>query len=286
VSPTDFIGLHARHVWRATLLTALLTACLYPLDLLRGRDVDAPWWPPLTASFIGLVIVAFVLLVHWRRPQSVLLGSVLFIVNHVGLVTSAWIVGGYHILDPELPPFQSHKLAILTIAVLAPERWVGLLCILAYTLLPIVQFSRFPAAERARIDASEPLVLLVYGLVGAALLLYRWRGLATERELVRAQAEVAEARRTARLLLAVRDLSNTPLQVLTFGVAAARERSPGLEDLLDRLDRALDRLRELQRPLKAYEADLEWRPGDESLDAEGVLATAEAHARARRSDAK
>ena len=76
---------------------------------------------------------------------------------------------------------------------------------------------------------------------------------------------------------------NMAAQVIALASAAARRRSPGLGEPLDRLDRALERLRALHQPLKMYEADLEWRPGDESIDAEAVLAAAEFEARARRS---
>jgi hypothetical protein len=279
----SFAALHARHVWRGTLIAAVLNAGLYPLDLLRGRDIGpAPWWPILGSSLVGVAIAAFVLLVHRRRPQSVRLGSLLFILNQAAVLGSAELMGPYQLQDPHLIPFQVHKLGTLTVAILAPERWVGLLCIFAFALIPVVQFFSLDPAQQARIDTSEPLVMLVYGAVAAVLLLYRLRGLATERALVQAQTEAADARRTARLLLAVRDLSNTPLQVIALASAAARRRSPGLGEPLDRLDRALERLRALHQPLKAYEADLEWRPGDESIDAEAVLAAAEAQARARR----
>jgi len=279
----DFASLHARHVWRGTLISALLNAGLYPLDLLRGRDLSAPWWPTLGSSAIGLVIAAFILLVHRRRPQGVLVGSVLFAVNQSAILVAACIVGQYQLDDPNLIPFQVHKLGTLTVAILAPERWVGLLCIAAFALIPIVQFAQFDPAQRAHIDTSEPLVLFVYGVVASVLLLYRLRGLASERELVKAQTEAADARRTARLLLAMRDLSNSPLQVIALASATIRRRGPEFSAPLDRLDRAVERLSALQRPLKVYEADLEWRPGDESFDPDAVLAAAEAQARARRS---
>ncbi|PCC72835.1 hypothetical protein SAMN02745121_01952 [Nannocystis exedens] len=282
----DFAALHARHVWRGTLIAALLNACLYPLDILRGRDIGpAPWWPVFGASVVGFLIAAFILVIHRRRPQSVLLGSTLFIVNQAAILVSAGLMGPYQLQDPNLIPFQVHKLGTLTVAILAPERWVGLLCIFAFALIPVIQFGRLDPALQGRIDTSEPLVMLVYGAVAAVLLLYRLRGLATERALVQAQTEAADARRTARLLLAVRDLSNTPLQVIALASAAVRRRNPDLGEPLDRLDRALERLRALHQPLKAYEADLEWRPGDESIDAEAVLAAAEVQARARRSSA-
>lgn len=283
MNSASFAALHARHVWRGTLIAALLNAALYPLDLLRGHDLDVPWWPSLGASAIGLLIALFILLVHRRRPQSVLVGSLLFALNQFAILAAAWIAGNYQLHDPTLIPFQTHKLGTLTVAILAPERWIGLLCIAAFALIPIVQFSQFDPVQRAHIDSSEPLVVFVYGVVAAVLLLYRLRGLASERELVKAQTEAADARRTARLLLAMRDLSNSPLQVIALASASIRRRSPELGDPLDRLDRAVQRLSALQQPLKIYEADLEWRPGDESLDADAVLAAAEVQARARRS---
>lgn len=278
-----FADLDARHVWRGTLFSALLNACFTPFEAVLSRGVvEVPWWPPVLASAVGVAIAAFVLIVHRRRPQPIRLGSQLFVLNNAAVLVAMAITGGYHIYNPQLIPFQAHKLGTLTVAMFAPERWAGLLCIAAYVIAPIVQFALFDPELQARVGDGEPIVLMVYGICGAVLLQYRLRGLVRERELVHAQTEAADARRTARLLLAVRDLSNSPLQVITLASAALRGRGPELSGPLDRLDRALDRLRVLHRPLKIYEADLDWRPGDESLDPEAVLAAAEAQALARR----
>lgn len=284
MSGLDLTDVQARHVWRGTLIAALLNACFSPLDPLLSRGVvPVPWWPSLLASAFGLVSAAFILLVHRRRPQPIGLGSALFVLNNAAVLAALTISGSFHIHNPHLFPFQGHKLGVLTVAILAPERWAGLTCIAAYALAPVIQLALFEPAQQERVGAGEPIVLLVFGACAAVLLLFRLRGLAIERELVQARTEAADARRTARLLLAVRDLSNGPLQVIALASAAVRARAPELRDPLDRIDRALDRLRALHRPLKVYEADLDWRPGDESFDPEAVLAAAEARARLRQS---
>jgi hypothetical protein len=281
----DFQDLQRRHVWRATLYSASLNACLMPFEVLLSRGVtDIPWWPAACSSAVGAAIAVFVLRVHWQKPQSLRLGTWLFVLNNAVILAAMWVTAPYHLQNPHLAPLQAHKLGTLAVAILAPQRWAGILCILGFVAVPIVQLAVFDPTMHATFGWREALVLGIYGTFASVLLFYRLRSLEVERKLVRAETEAADARHSARVLLAVRDLSNTPLQTIAFASALLRRHDPEEAASLDRIDRALDRLRALHRPLKAYETDLEWRPGDESFDPEGVLAKAadEAKERSRR----
>jgi hypothetical protein len=51
----------------------------------------------------------------------------------------------------------------------------------------------------------------------------------------------------------VRDLANTPLQTVELSVAMLRRQAPHLGSIIDRIERALDRLRLLSTTLSQYE---------------------------------
>jgi hypothetical protein len=153
-------SIHAQQIWRATLIASALTAGLMPLDILISSDVPGmPWWPAFGASAVGAAIVAFVVLVHRRTPQSARLGTILFLALHAAILAAMWISGEYHAQNPRLVPYQAHKLGPLAVAILAPEAWAGALCIAGFVALPLAQMALFDPATRARIGPSEPLVL-------------------------------------------------------------------------------------------------------------------------------
>lgn len=281
----DFLDVQARHVWRATLYSASLNACLMPFEVFLSWGVpDIPWWPALCSSAVGAAIAVFVLRVHGSRPQPLSLGTWLFVLNNSVILAAMWVTAPFHMRNPHLAPLQAHKLGTLAVAILAPRRWAGIVCILGFVALPMVQ-AVLDRTMHALLGWQEAMVLAIYGTFALVLLFFRLRSLDVERRLVRAETEATVARQSARVLMAVRDLSNTPLQSIAFASAILRRHDPEDAASLDRIDRALDRLRSLHRPLKVYESDLEWRPGDESFDPEAVLANAarEARARSRRS---
>src|SRR5262249_10892574 len=79
--------------------------------------------------------------------------------------------------------------------------------------------------------------------------------------------EAAALEKLARTLLAVRDFANTPLQTIEAATALARKQHPEVGEQLGTIERALARMRELNRVLSGHEAHVRWQPGDESFDA-------------------
>jgi hypothetical protein len=108
--------------------------------------------------------------------------------------------------------------------------------------------------------------VLIFAIFGGVLLVYRLRGLAFERDVLRLQAEAAVAEQVARGFLRLRDYANTPIQTM-FATELLRKRNPDLEPILACIDRAVTRLMELSRALRSYESMNSWSPGDRSSDA-------------------
>jgi hypothetical protein len=256
----------ARVAWRSATLAVVLTIVGVPMDIVVGRAIGGvPVLPVLVAVAAAMLLLAF-LLAHRGRPSR-LLGNAIFLLDAAIILAVLWRSNeAYAESARAVIPFQAQKLGMVTVALLAPELWVGVLGIAAYAGSTIVQMSTFDELVRSRVSVTEPGATLVFAVFSAVLLAHRLRRLALEREVARAHAEVATAQKFARVVLAVRDLSNTPLQTIAFAAAMARTRHPDLEPILDLVDRSLARLRELDGRLQERERAVEWSSGEGSFD--------------------
>ena len=257
----------ARIAWRGSLLAAILNAAGSPLELFVARSVpNMPRWPPLASAAVGLVLLVY--LVRERERPTRAGAAITMLVNTAAIV--AMLVDHNHYwsaLGPRWAPFQAHKLGALTIGLLTPEIPVGLACIAAYALSAVVQFMLFAPAVREQIAVGEPVTTCIFAAFGVVILVVGTRRYALERRVVEQQQQAAALERLARAMLAVRDFANTPLQTIEAATALARLQHTTPSEPLERIERALQRLRELNRVLSGHEAHIRWGPGDESFDA-------------------
>jgi hypothetical protein len=141
----------------------------------------------------------------------------------------------------------------------APGFWVGLLSILAYSLSAIVQFEFFfPPQVQSQAGTAEPWATLAFGLCGVLALIYRFRRAQLEQEVARIQAQNAAIRRLANIFLNIRDRMNTPLQVIELSVDVLRNTDQPVEPILERIDRSVASLREINSVLVRHEKEIEW----------------------------
>jgi hypothetical protein len=263
----------ARRAYQGALAAAVLNALVTPLDLLVGRRSvpDLPAWPVLAAAAVGGAIALF--LIARRGHVTVRTAALSFVVNNASIVAALWIRDGYFARGARAwVPFQAHKLGALAVALLAPNLWSGVASIVGFAGSAIVRYALFPAALKARLALGEPWASLAFGLFGVALLVHHLRGRAKELALVHALVQAAALERCAEKLTAVRDLTNTPLQIMELTVAVMHRRTgaPSAEDF-DVLKRAIARMREINIILAQAEAALRWSKEQESIDARASL---------------
>ena len=123
-------------------------------------------------------------------------------------------------------PFRPHHLGVLAVALLAPSRaWVGIVSIVAFTSAALLQFALFDPEIRAHLAYGDPWATLAYGGFAIGLLIFRLRGNRIEQEMTIVNTRVVELERFARTMLAVRDLTNTPLQTLELLAASSSSMS-------------------------------------------------------------
>jgi hypothetical protein len=88
-----------------------------------------------------------------------------------------------------------------------------------------------------------------------------------ELSVIRTRVEREALEQLARKLLAIRDLTNTPVQTIELTSAVLRMHHPDLKPQLDRLDRALAQLHQLNELLEGVQSSARWSPALESFDA-------------------
>jgi hypothetical protein len=256
----------SQYRWRGALLSCALNAIGMPLDLFLARDVpDMPRWPSLASGAAG-VVLAVVLFVRRAHP-TVRLTSAVFLVNIGVIVVALWIVTGAFAAAPGTwIPFQANKLGALAAAVLAPDLATGLLAIGAFVAMPLVRYVMLPSAHQQRFPIGEPWTIVIYAVFALAMLGYRVHSVALARRVLRVRTESIATQRLARTFLALRDVTNTPLQTIELAANVVRARCPDMAPLLDRIDRSLDRLYRLNHAFSEYESQIEWDEGDISPD--------------------
>jgi hypothetical protein len=259
--------LATRHAWRGAFVAALLNAVGMSVDFLLARDIPkVSIYPFAMSALVGIGLIVFLLI---RRQQAtVRLGSVVFLLNTVAMLVALWITSGYWATTGRTwTPFQANKLGALAVAMVAPQLGVGLASIAGFAAVAIGKFYFLDPEIQRGFPVGEPWFILIYALFAAVLLIYRLRGMALEREMLRVQAEAAAAEQLARTFLRLRDYTNTPIQTIAFTTELLRAKTHDLKPTLDRLERAVEKLTELSHALTSYGNAHKWSPGDESLDA-------------------
>ena len=214
--------------------------------------------PAVISALAALVLLAA--LVARRKTPSNRWANVIFLINTAAVVTSLLISNRqFALLEPRWSPFQATKLGCLVAAMVAPGFSVGVVSIAAHSLSAVLQLEYFFPPELRTMTADEPLATLAFGLAGMLALVYRFRRVQLEQELARIQAENFAIRRLANAFLNIRDLMNTPLQVLELSVDVLRNAREPLNATLDRIRRSVQRLMQINSILTQHEKEIEWQ---------------------------
>lgn len=257
-----------------SLRAARLAGGLGTLGLLIDTVLGTPQGAT-TAQLAAIVICGLLWMATYaeRRPETVAFGSVIFLLLNTTIVIGLWAkVQQFAESGMLWVPFRAHQLGALAIALIAPPvAWVGVVAIIEIIGAAVLQFLLLGPELRAHMPFGDPWSTLLFGGFALGLLFYRRRADREEHETARALAEAGAYQRFARAMIAVRDLSNTPLQTLTNMVPLLRQQSPELGETAARLERAVARLTELEQATRPFERQLVWKPGDESWDPKAIL---------------
>lgn len=261
---------HAHDPVRGAWLSAMSATALVGLgmvfELAGGRSLPGiPDWPAILS--IGVSATLFVLLFVGRRRASMRVASSFFVLNSLAMGFALFVRDPYYAQFGNWMPFQANKLACVVVALLAPQLWAAFAAIAIHvTSATLVLVTVGP--ELRETIVFEPVGTFAYGFVAVGLALYRQRRLALEREVATARAEIVGKERLARTILALRELANTPIQTIELCTEILRVRGPSADpEVLARLQRAVQRLRELSELLARYQSGVTWDVADTSIDA-------------------
>ncbi len=256
---------------------AAISVCLLA-SLLTGFFLVVepyPWTSLLTIlRLCTLAWEAALGAVLWRQRAAprLQLCLVIFGLALAPLVVMSWVatdVREAHQVEWE--PLLRHKFAMLLIAVLAPPRtWVGALAIAVFAVEACLEYWFGVPSLHDELEGHalyEPWATLATAALAEGLLVALGRHMAREIALVRKVESLSSASRLARMALAVRDLANTPLQILEIRLALLEKNSGDRRSILP-MKRAIKRLAELSERLRRYELGSHQ---DSSLDSNALL---------------
>jgi hypothetical protein len=253
------VRLTSREAWFGATVAAIFNAIGMLIQIaIIDKIPGIPRTPAELSAFFAAILL--MTLFVQRKAPSIRWAYISYLLTTVSVVTALLLTNlRFAIAERHWVPFQATKLGCLAAAMVAPGFWVGLLSILAYCLSAVIQFEFFfPPELRVHAPDAEPWPTLAFGLCGVLALVYRFRRAQLEQELARIQAQNMAIRRLAAIFLNIRDRMNTPLQVIELSVGLLRQSHQPPAPILDRIDRSVDSLREINTVLVKHEKEIEW----------------------------
>ncbi len=208
-------------------------------------------------------IVAFAVAAWFARPapKRVLSSELGFAAVALPFVVGLWLPAmedfhSGHLSEPLMP----HHFLLLGIALFAPTRRSGVVFLVAFTLHAFALGYVLTGPSLSR----EPWMTILFASVSGLLLYARLRRHALEQRVTAAEERVRVLADVARMLLALRDRANTPLQTLEIAVALLAEDSAA-PDQVAIMQRALARLASVQQMLSKTSVELAAIAGDSAM---------------------
>jgi hypothetical protein len=254
------VRLSERDAWFGAIVAVLFTVLGMLMEVAIVRKIPGVSAKPAGISALVALILLIVLFVR-RKAPSVRWASLIYLVNSVSVATVLLLTNlQFAVLERNWEPFQATKLACLVAAMLAPGFWIGLVSILIYSLSALLQFEVFfPPEIKAGVGASEPWPMLAFALAGVLALVYRFRRVQLEQEIARIHAQNFAIKRLAHAFLNIRDLMNTPLQVIELSIDLLRKSNDPNPLVIDTIERSMEKLREVNSVLVQHEREIDWQ---------------------------
>jgi glucan phosphoethanolaminetransferase (alkaline phosphatase superfamily) len=207
--------------------------------------------------FQGLTILfgllTLLLVRVFRKSWSEKVASAAFVVNLLPVMAMLWTaheeMAG---LARYWVPFQSHKLSMVSIALLAPfSVWLGATGIVTFAALAILQFELFSPAVRQWMPPGEPWSSLAVGIFASVILFVRIRDRKLQQEKARLAEQLKMNAMHMEALLAIQDLANTPIQTLLIDVELLKLQHPEARELAWRMGQSLQKMRDFSGQVAA-----------------------------------
>ncbi len=243
------------------------------LSFVFWREIET--FPVLVTQFSVIVVsLAVIIYLSIRRHRLTLIqATTIYFINLLPASVAVWLANNeFESLMRPWAPFQGHKFGVFVVALAAPPRmWIGLSVAFFVGVMTVAQYLSWPEAARVNIVGFEPWQTLISVLFAMILFVLRVRNAQLERRAVRSRIRLSVARRFMQRILALKDLSNSPLQIIEMNSAIMRKRHPEEAQFIDRIDRSLTRLKDVNRLAQKGEGDFSELRGGVGFDAKKKL---------------
>lgn len=220
---------------------------------------------------VALVVIGFLIVQRARPRLSVV--RVLFLLPAIPVLFMIWFLvpeRAAHGLPTELLVREAVASAVYALAA-PPEVFLSILPIAAFSMESLLVYWMAPRSYQWAVPRWQPWTSLLYTAGIVSLTLYRAHRQQDEVATIVKSEQSAALQRLTRSYLAVRDLINTPLQTLRIAAHLLAARYPDAGEAIGTIDRAVDRLNELNQVLADEASTVGGLPGTEAFDPLAVL---------------
>jgi hypothetical protein len=258
----------ARTAWSAAIS---VNASILAFMLVAFIAFPAPLYSMLTGVRIAQAVCGtvwlLVLLREWQEPRLHLSLAAFGFAPLLQLVGFSVLAVAHEAAGMSFEPLMRQRVAIVLIAVLTPRQlWVAVLMIAAFAVEACLEYWSPGLGASKNFAPYDPWVTLGTAAFGFWIAYSRVRLLSRERTLQIQLHEAADAARMGKMALAIRDLANSPLQVIELQLTLLEERRQPAPPETGPMRRALSRLKELSRMLGTYEPHGDWHDAKEFLE--------------------
>lgn len=230
------------------LAAAIITGINLASMILDGRD--HAFVALMVTDAVHAVIAATVAVAMRRvRPWTPRACDLAFVIATAPFLVGMWLPQTHDLESGKsLEPMLAHHFLLLGIAVVAPSWRSGSAMIVVFTAHAIVLAQVLSGGATSPSLDREPWFTLVFCVFAVMLLYTRERRRKLAQRLAAAEARAQMHAQVSRVLLALRDRANTPLQTLEVAISML-EQGDDSRATLSMLRRALDRLVAVQRAI-------------------------------------
>ncbi len=256
---------------RSTRYYAVATLCVLPLVLIIRINAHLPitWmW------YSALAIVGFSFFVTSKLPRLKVKFCVILniVMTLCVLLPTSHTAAQAAVQNQSISYFASYKVIAVIIAMLAPfPYYVGYILLSLCLLIPPLQVLLFSPEVMRASGQYEPWVTMCYALAALLVLQNRLSTLKLHANLIESQTKEKSLRDFADVAIALRDLTNTPLQSLDLLTELLREEKISQKQASELLSRTTYRLRDLMQVLSEQQKKIARQQATESMNSMDII---------------
>jgi signal transduction histidine kinase len=270
VSDRGQAAFDVREAARATTLVATLVALTNVAALAfdpRDRLLGAIFVVDLCHGALALLVTIYF---ARRTPRSVGWCEFGFALVTLPFLVGLWLPAIANLESGLVSePLMPHHFVLLGIAIGAPTRRIGLPFVALFAVQAFALARVFSTEGAEAVVAHEPWMTILFAALAGLMLHTRSRRRALEQRVVAAEERARMLGEVARMLLALRDRANTPLQTIEIAVELLAEEGAG-PDHIAVMQRSLARLALVQQALSKSSAELASLAGDDGISPVGL----------------